>query len=230
MLAGHAAFVSTVALTDGEVIAVPADRLRQLVARDTATRRPDPAGVSATAIHADRARRRIPHRRITLLAGHPAAARLRRPQPPPAPLDRSRYRRRRRSVAHCARRCRGGHAGGDLARTRTCLRNPSNAHLARARRSAVHHSTPHDVCDLLVVGAGPAGLAACVYGASEGLHTVAVEAIATGGQAGTSPLIENYLGFPAGLSGAELAERASIQAAKFGALDQCSGRRCRTHR
>jgi thioredoxin reductase (NADPH) len=68
-----------------------------------------------------------------------------------------------------------------------------------------------------VVGAGPAGLAAAVYGASEGLSTVVLEALATGGQAGTSARIENYLGFPAGISGAELAERATIQARKFGA-------------
>ena len=63
----------------------------------------------------------------------------------------------------------------------------------------------------------PSGLAAAVYGASEGLATVVLEAVATGGQAGTSPRIENYLGFPAGISGAELAERAVIQAGKFGA-------------
>ncbi len=71
--------------------------------------------------------------------------------------------------------------------------------------------------DLVVVGAGPAGLAASLYGASEGLTTLTVDAIATGGQAGTSPRIENYLGFPSGLSGSELAERAVIQAEKFGA-------------
>lgn len=71
--------------------------------------------------------------------------------------------------------------------------------------------------DVVIVGAGPAGLAAAVYGASEGLVTVAVDAVATGGQAATSSRIENYLGFPAGLSGAELAERATIQARKFGA-------------
>ncbi|MEA2215910.1 MAG: thioredoxin reductase, partial [Solirubrobacteraceae bacterium] len=74
-----------------------------------------------------------------------------------------------------------------------------------------------EVCDLLVVGAGPSGLAASVYGASEGLATVTLDAVATGGQAGTSSKIENYLGFPAGISGAELAERAAIQARKFGA-------------
>jgi thioredoxin reductase (NADPH) len=71
--------------------------------------------------------------------------------------------------------------------------------------------------DLVVVGAGPAGLGAAVYGASEGLRTLVVEKAATGGQAGTSSRIENYLGFPAGISGADLATRASAQAARFGA-------------
>lgn len=74
------------------------------------------------------------------------------------------------------------------------------------------------VCDLLVVGGGPAGLAAGVYGASEGMQTILVENTAIGGQAGTSSRIENYLGFPAGLSGEELAERAALQAEKFGVL------------
>jgi thioredoxin reductase (NADPH) len=72
------------------------------------------------------------------------------------------------------------------------------------------------VCDLLVIGAGPAGLAAAVYGASEGLATTLAEHIGLGGQAGTSSRIENYLGFPAGLSGDELAARATLQAQKFG--------------
>jgi thioredoxin reductase (NADPH) len=70
---------------------------------------------------------------------------------------------------------------------------------------------------MLVVGAGPAGLAAAVYGSSDGLDTVVVDAIATGGQAGASSKIENYLGFPTGISGAELTDRAVIQAGKFGA-------------
>jgi thioredoxin reductase (NADPH) len=96
------------------------------------------------------------------------------------------------------------------------LRNPSNAELAAAL--GLHApSSAETVYDLLVVGAGPAGLAAAVYGASEGLSTVAIDAVAAGGQAGTSTRIENYLGFPAGISGAELAERAMIQADKFGA-------------
>jgi thioredoxin reductase (NADPH) len=72
------------------------------------------------------------------------------------------------------------------------------------------------VADLLIVGAGPAGLAAAVYGASEGLTTVAIEAEAIGGQAGTSSMIRNYLGFPRGISGMRLAQRARNQAIRFG--------------
>ncbi len=71
--------------------------------------------------------------------------------------------------------------------------------------------------DLVIVGAGPAGLAAAVYAASEGLRTVVVEAIAPGGQAGTTSMIENYLGFPNGISGSELATRAVAQTRRFGA-------------
>src|SRR5262249_44570374 len=70
--------------------------------------------------------------------------------------------------------------------------------------------------DLAIVGGGPAGLAAAVYGASEGLHTVIIEREAPGGQAGMSSRIENYLGFPAGLSGRDLARRAVVQAQRFG--------------
>ncbi len=79
----------------------------------------------------------------------------------------------------------------------------------------------HDPCrseyDLAIYGAGPAGLSAAVYGASEGLTTILVERLAVGGQAASSSKIENYLGFPKGISGAELAERAREQAARFGA-------------
>jgi len=96
------------------------------------------------------------------------------------------------------------------------LNNPSNAELARVLGFAPAPA-PTQVVDLLVVGAGPAGLAASVYGASEGLATLTVESTAVGGQAGTSTRIENYLGFPAGLSGSDLAARAALQAAKFGA-------------
>lgn len=96
------------------------------------------------------------------------------------------------------------------------LRNPSNAQLAR--RIGLDVDTSGDLTyDLIVVGAGPAGLAATVYGASEGLSTLNLESVALDGQAGTSSRIENYLGFPAGLSGSELASRAMVQANKFGA-------------
>jgi thioredoxin reductase (NADPH) len=78
-------------------------------------------------------------------------------------------------------------------------------------------SLPERCFDLVVVGGGPAGLAAAVYGASEGLRTLGVEMTAPGGQAGMSSRIENYLGFPMGISGEELSQRAIIQAEKFGA-------------
>ncbi len=97
------------------------------------------------------------------------------------------------------------------------LRNPTNAELAEAVGLTVHRHADAGVVDLLVVGAGPAGLAATVYAASEGLATMTVDSIAPGGQAGTSTRIENYLGFPAGLSGDELSARALMQAEKFGA-------------
>jgi thioredoxin reductase (NADPH) len=96
------------------------------------------------------------------------------------------------------------------------LKNPTNAEFARAIGLKV--DAPRErTYDLVVVGAGPAGLGASVYGASEGLSTLALESIALGGQAGTSSRIENYPGFPAGLSGFELASRILVQADKFGA-------------
>ena len=96
------------------------------------------------------------------------------------------------------------------------LRNPSNAELADCLGLAEEFD-PGCVYDVAVVGAGPSGLAAAVYAASEGLSTLVIEAEAPGGQAGTSSKIENYLGFPTGLSGGELAGRAQVQAQKFGA-------------
>ncbi|MBA6154596.1 FAD-dependent oxidoreductase [Gelidibacter maritimus] len=97
------------------------------------------------------------------------------------------------------------------------LRNPTNSELAKkiGLKSVSNYDTLYD---LAVVGGGPAGLAAAVYAASEGLNTIVLERIAPGGQAAGSAKIENYLGFPTGLSGAELAERATLQAQKFGAL------------
>jgi thioredoxin reductase (NADPH) len=99
---------------------------------------------------------------------------------------------------------------------RGCLRNPSNAELA-AKLGLRARGASTAVCDLLIVGGGPAGLAAAVYGASEGLDTEAIDSVALGGQAGTSSRIENYPGFPIGISGGELAERLTLQAGRFGA-------------
>ncbi len=97
----------------------------------------------------------------------------------------------------------------------TSLVQPSARDLAE--RVGMQTRAQQPFYDLVIVGGGPAGLAGAVYGASEGLRTVLVECSATGGQAGTSSRIENYLGFPSGLSGGDLARRATVQAQRFGA-------------
>jgi thioredoxin reductase (NADPH) len=96
------------------------------------------------------------------------------------------------------------------------LRAPTNGELSRALGIGLELER-HEEVDLLVIGGGPAGLGAAVYGASEGLNTLVIESTVVGGQAGTSRRIENYLGFPAGISGTELTSRAVTQARKFGA-------------
>jgi thioredoxin reductase (NADPH) len=95
------------------------------------------------------------------------------------------------------------------------LINPSNGELSRALGIGLELAQREEV-DLLIIGGGPAGFGAAVYGASEGLDTLLVESHGIGGQAGTSRRIENYLGFPAGISGSELISRAATQARKFG--------------
>jgi thioredoxin reductase (NADPH) len=94
------------------------------------------------------------------------------------------------------------------------LHNPSSGEVSRSLGIGLELAAREEV-DLVVIGAGPAGLGAAVYGASEGLETLVVESTALGGQAGTSRRIENYLGFPAGISGSELTSRAVTQARKF---------------
>ncbi|MEA2187951.1 MAG: thioredoxin reductase [Solirubrobacteraceae bacterium] len=215
LLTGQPVFLSAVAREAGAVVCVPTDCLRDLVANDSTLgdlilralllRRSILVGLGTgfriigsrfspdtRRLREFAARNRLPHRWIDL-EQDPAAERLLRALgigPEDTPVV----------ILH----------GSEV------LRNPSNQELAR--KLGMLQPVEGDVhCDLLVVGAGPAGLAACVYGASEGLSTIALEGVATGGQAGTSSRIENYLGFPAGISGAELAERAEIQAEKFGA-------------
>jgi thioredoxin reductase (NADPH) len=103
-----------------------------------------------------------------------------------------------------------------ICNNRTVLRSPSIQELAKCLGLNAH-ITASEVKDLVIVGAGPSGLAAAVYAASEGLDVLVIEAESPGGQAGSSSRIENYLGFPMGISGQELAGRAAAQAQKFGA-------------
>lgn len=97
----------------------------------------------------------------------------------------------------------------------TALRNPDSTRLAESL--GLTTTAAHDLYDLIIVGAGPAGLAAAVYGASEGMRTLLLDGHAPGGQAGSSSRIENYLGFPLGVSGTELTRRAVAQAQRLGA-------------
>lgn len=113
-------------------------------------------------------------------------------------------------LAHCDRRSLPLVLMGDG----ESLVQPSIAQVAE--KVGLHTQAEKPFYDLVIVGGGPAGLAAAVYGASEGLHTVMIEREAPGGQAGTSSRIENYLGFPSGLSGGDLARRAVAQARRFG--------------
>jgi thioredoxin reductase (NADPH) len=213
-LEGQAAFYTAEVMEPGEVLVVPTERVRALVAHDPVLsdlimrayliRRsmliqggtgfriigscydPDTVRLREFA-----ARNRLPHRWIDLERDKRAARLLHRfgvsPQDTPVVIW-----------------------GSEV------LRNPTNTELARRVGLPVPDTVP-DEADVVVVGAGPAGLGAAVYGSSDGLITAAMERIATGGQAGTSSRIENYLGFPGGISGADLAERAVLQAGKFGA-------------
>jgi thioredoxin reductase (NADPH) len=214
-LTGQAAFLATKALEPGRVLTVPVDEVRVLVGTDqglgdlilraSLLRRSLllDAGVGfklmgsrfspdTRRLREFAARNRLPHHWIDLEDDAHAEALLRglgvAPEETPVVIWR----------------------GVQL------LRNPTNDELARLIGLPVFRPS-EQMADLVIVGAGPAGLAAAVYGASEGLATIVVDSVATGGQAGTSSRIENYLGFPSGISGGELAERAVIQADKFGA-------------
>jgi thioredoxin reductase (NADPH) len=215
MLTGQAVYVTAVAQTDVEVLEVPYDRLKEAVAQNQAVgdlilrafilRRNIHAGLGVglriigsrysaeTRLLRDFAsRNRIPYRWEDLEEDPEAELTLRAFGIPPdqTPVV--------------------------IWKGRTVLRNPSNTELAEVL-GLREETPPRYAYDILVVGAGPAGLAAAVTAASEGLSTIVLDGIATGGQAGTSSQIENYLGFPAGISGAELADRAMVQARKFGA-------------
>jgi thioredoxin reductase (NADPH) len=215
MLTGQAMYLTAVVREGGEVLAIPRERLKEVV-----TEEPNLSDVILKAFLARRsymmrtglglriigsrrsvdaarlrefaARNRVPHVWIELEQDPTAEALLERfgAKPSEAPVT--------------------VWQGEDV------LKKPTKAEFARATGLEVDAPLERTY-DLVVVGAGPAGLGASVYGASEGLSTLALESIALGGQAGTSSRIENYPGFPAGLSGFELASRVLVQADKFGA-------------
>jgi thioredoxin reductase (NADPH) len=215
LLTGQAALCSAVATQAAQVLAVPVAQLRELVATDAAL------GDLILRAYLIRRSIMISHGVGVRIIGSrysPDARRLRdfvaRNRIPARWLDLEADPGAEEMLAQL------GVAPEDTPLVilfgRQLLRNPGNAELARALGLPAPAS-PEATCELLVVGSGPAGLSAAVYGASEGLETVVIDGAATGGQAATSSCIENYLGFPSGISGGELAERAVIQARKFGA-------------
>jgi thioredoxin reductase (NADPH) len=215
MLTGQAMYLTGVVSEAGEVLAIPRERLKEVVTEEPnisdiilraflarrsymvktgiglriigSRHSPDAARLREVA-----ARNRVPHVWIELEDDPKAEALLARFGAKPSETPVTVWQ------------------GEDV------LKNPTNLEFARATGPEVE--APVDrTYDLVVVGAGPAGPGAPVYGASEGLSTLALESVALGGQAGTSSRIENYPGFPAGLSGFELASRVLVQADKFGA-------------
>ncbi len=216
LFSGQPAYVTTVAAEEAEVIVLSVEQVRRVVSAHQrlgdlvlsamVARRALLVGMDAglrlvgsgpspdtRRVRALLARNRIPHAFLDVEQDPQAQALLRELDVTPAqtPLV----------------------LGGSLA-----LRNPTDAELAEVLH--LTRGDPPADADVVIVGAGPAGLGAAVYAASEGLRTRLVDAVAIGGQASTSARIENYLGFPAGISGSDLAERAALQAERFGAHAQ----------
>ena len=214
LLFGQTAFADCVAVKPGEVLVVAPQAIADLVQVD-----PE---VSDALLPSFAARRLLLMQRqqgtLTLVGreGSPVLQRLLEFS------ERNRIPYRWLDPADPAQReqiqARGLEASGVqvIVRGRHALREPSVAEVARALglELAADHSEP---VDLIIAGAGPAGFSAAVYGASEGLRTILFDDVAIGGQAAASSRIENFLGFPTGVSGADLAFRAELQAIKFGA-------------
>jgi len=215
LITGLRLFTAGVVVEPGEVLAVAADKLQRLISRDqvlgdlivrTMLGRRDwmlktRAGLRIIGSRSQpdtrrllefAARNRLPHVWLDLDADPAADVVLRRHD---TPCDQTPVVVMR---------------GGQM------LSRPSNAELARAVGIGTAPK-PGVTYDVAIIGAGPAGLAAAVYGASEGLSTVVVDDVAVGGQIGTTSKIENYLGFPVGISGTEFAQRAILQVLRFGA-------------
>jgi thioredoxin reductase (NADPH) len=215
MLTGLRVFVSARVVEPGEVIVVPAADLRRVLATQP--------GLGDTILAAFMARRDM------LLTGASEATRVVGSRYSPESLEVREFLTRSR-IPHTwldADHDAGvegllRHVGVTPAElpivivSGTVLRQPTPGALAEYLGLTVGN-LPDRCFDLVIVGGGPAGLAASVYGASEGLRTLGVDSVAPGGQAGASSRIENYLGFPTGISGADLTQRALVQAEKFGA-------------
>jgi thioredoxin reductase (NADPH) len=215
MLTGLRVLVSARVVKSGDVITVPRDRLRQLMAR-----KPELGDTILAAFVA---------RRAVLMTGAAAAIRVIGSQYSSESLRVREFLARTRIPHEWLDPDRDSHVKDILREfgisakelpvviaTGSVLRRPTPGELGSYLGLTIE-SLPERCFDLVVVGGGPAGLAAAVYGASEGLRTLGVEMTAPGGQAGATSRIENYLGFPMGISGSDLTQRAVIQAKKFGA-------------
>jgi len=213
LLFGQTAFADCIAVKPGEVLVVAPQAIAELVQVDSE--------VSDALLPAFAARRLLLMRRqqgtLTLVGGAEAPALqgllqyAERNRIPYRLLDPTDSTQKKEIPARAA----DGTTVRVVVRGRHVLSEPSVAEVARALglELAVDHSDP---VDLIIAGAGPAGLSAAVYGASEGLQTILFDDVAIGGQSAASSRIENFLGFPTGVSGADLAFRAELQAIKFG--------------
>ncbi len=215
MLTGMRVFVSARVAESGEVIVIPRERLRRLIATDP--------GLGDTILAAFIARRSV------LMDGASSTTRLIGSRYCPLCLQVREFLSRSRIPYEWLDPDSDPEVEALLEQfgvdpdelpvvitSGTVLRRPSPGQLAEYLGLTLE-SLPGRCFDLVVVGGGPAGLAAAVYGATEGLNTLGVEKFGVGGQAGSSSRIENYLGFPMGISGGELTGRAVVQAEKFGA-------------
>ena len=224
MLMCQSAFMDGVMAEDGEVLWVPRDRFKQLLQTDPA--------LSALVIDAFTARRQL------LVEWGEGGLVIIGDEGEPCTVRALSYAERNQ-IPH--RHLQRGKDEDEIDRLRSECEIPEEAACVAVVGNArvITDPTPRDIADAVgldiktdsdetfdvaIVGAGPGGLSAAVYAASEGLRTLIIEDTAIGGQAGTSSRIENYMGFPAGISGADLAYRGEVQAVKFGAYLTCPRR------
>jgi thioredoxin reductase (NADPH) len=214
LLLGQTAFADCIAVQSGEVVLVAPLEIADLVQVD-----PEVSDILLPAFAARRLLLMQRQQGTLTLVGHEGAPALQRvleyaernriPYRWLDPADHAQKEETRASAAE-------GSGVKVVVRGRHVLREPSVAEVARALGVELA-ARERDPVDLIIAGAGPAGLSAAVYGASEGLQTVLFDDVAIGGQSAASSRIENFLGFPTGVSGADLAFRAELQAIKFGA-------------